>query len=260
MSLEFHDKAAQALLSLGVIILSGRFLGLDRTSSARTVTEHPYVAPEDIKSETCLACHPDKLEGKFIHKAVANGCESCHQTMSEKERESTTIKLLAVGGGLCATCHAAKEEAVTHWPYKNGQCTLCHEPHTSNFPGQARAEALTLCMSCHGASRPDVRISAEAKTVSVLGGRSLDLATYERAPKIGSDHPKRAAAGIPGHSGPRKDPPKPEGQQDCISCHEPHTSRAAHLLKSAARSKPAAGDPRLEGHAGIRTQFIGGTQ
>ena len=69
---------------------------------AQTVTEHPYIEPKDIKSETCLGCHPDKKEGKFVHSAVASGCETCHQATSEKEKEETTVTLVAQGGKLCA--------------------------------------------------------------------------------------------------------------------------------------------------------------
>jgi len=189
---------------------------------AEGTTEHPFIEPSAIKSETCLTCHPDKKEGKFVHSAVAMGCENCHQASSEKGK--TAITLVATGGELCAMCHEAKKDPVLHVPYREGQCLICHEPHTSNFPRQARAETNLLCLSCHGVNQPDVKINQEIKTVSLLGGRTLTLDDYRQAVKIGLDRSGTKGHPIVGHPISGRDPRNKDAALNCLSCHAAHSS------------------------------------
>jgi len=224
------------------VILAGSFLSAEmiinfsRPSPAEQITEHPYIAPDDIKSENCLTCHPDKKEGKAVHTAVGMGCDNCHRAASEKDKQKTSITLIAEGGGLCATCHQASRGTVQHGPYKVGQCLVCHEPHASNFPKQTRAETNTLCLSCHGSSRPDVKVNADAKTVFLLGGRTLDLASYEKAPKVGVGHSKESTPPVSSHPVAGRDPRK-HAELNCLSCHVAHASATDHLLHGATESR-----------------------
>jgi len=96
-------KIVLVAMFLSAVIL----IGFNRRTPAAQTTEHPYIAPDDIKSETCLTCHPDKKEGKFVHTAVGMGCENCHQAASEKEKEKTSITLVATGGAGLLYCFAA---------------------------------------------------------------------------------------------------------------------------------------------------------
>jgi predicted CXXCH cytochrome family protein len=229
-------------------------LTVNRPAVARTLAEHPYIDPNNIKSETCLGCHPDKEEGTFIHTAVGSGCESCHQATSEKEKEKTSVTLLAIGGELCAMCHEVKNEPVVHGPYKAGQCLVCHNPHSSNFPRQTRAATNSLCMSCHATGRPDVKVNADARTLSLLDGRTFDLESYQKAPKIGAEHSDRSAAPTVSHPVTGKDPRKPGAELNCISCHDPHASKAEHLLHKATESRNAAENLGLSCHIDINAQ------
>jgi predicted CXXCH cytochrome family protein len=238
-----------APLLFGVMLFS-----FSRRAPAGQTTEHPFIAPEDIKSETCLTCHPDKKEGKAVHTAVGMGCENCHQATSEKDKEKTAVTLIATGGELCAMCHDASKDPVQHGPYKTGQCMVCHEPHASNFPKQTRAGTNTLCMSCHGASMPDVKVNADAQTVWLLGGRTFDLASYEKAPKIIAEHSYKSAAPTVSHSVTGKNPRKPGAELNCISCHDPHASKAEHLLHKATESRNAAQNLCLDCQADTNEQ------
>ena len=93
--------------------------------------EHPFIEPKDIKSQTCLTCHPEKKEGKFVHSAVRMGCENCHQAISEKNK--TTITLVATGGDLCAKCHETRKDPVLHGPIRtaNALPAMIHIPRNS---------------------------------------------------------------------------------------------------------------------------------
>ncbi len=115
---------------------------------------HPFIEQTDIKSETCLTCHPEKKQGKFVHSAIGMGCESCHRATSEKSK--MTITLLVTGGDLCAMCHEAGKDPIQHGPFKAGQCLVCHDPHTGDFKAQTRAPVNTLCLSCHEQNPPNV--------------------------------------------------------------------------------------------------------
>ena len=218
-------------LSAVILISSSR-----RTPAAQT-TEHPYIASDDIKSETCLTCHPDKKEGKFVHTAVGMGCENCHQAASEKDKEKTTITLIATGGELCAMCHEASKDPVQHGPYKAGQCLVCHDPHSSNFPKQTRAETNILCLSCHGEVRPDVKVNKEIQTVSLLGGQSITFNLYDEAPKIPLDRTGKRGHPLMNHPvsggvGRNKD-----ATVSCLSCHVPHTSKVRKRLVDYPKSE-----------------------
>lgn len=228
--IRLSDKITVLLLPLLAILL----FSLSGTTWAQEMTEHPFIEPHDIRSETCLTCHPDKKEGKFVHSAVTLGCERCHHAASENGR--TTITPVATGGELCATCHKAKNDPVLHGPYKNGQCMTCHDPHTSNFPRQARAEANTLCLSCHGVNQPDVKIDADAQEVSMLGGRIVSFADYRQAPKIGLDRSGTRGHPVTGHPVAGKDPRQEGTTLSCLSCHVPHSSAIPKLLPHDAKS------------------------
>ena len=191
--------------------------------SAEEAVEHPLIIPKDIKPATCLTCHPEKKEGRFVHTAIGVGCESCHHIVSEKNK--TTITLLAEGGGLCAKCHEATNAPVLHGPYKDGQCLVCHDPHSSPFQAQTRAAGNSLCLECHAPRR------AAAETVSLFNFEKISKADFEAIPKIELDRTLRfghpcathpvSEAGDPLHAGER---------MSCLSCHSPHASTLPNLL------------------------------
>lgn len=188
--------------------------------------QHPYIEQREIKSETCLTCHPEKKEGKFLHTALGLGCERCHRVTSENGK--TTITPIATGGALCAMCHAVKKAAVLHGPYRDGQCLTCHEPHASQFRAQVRAPGNSLCLECHLARRPT------NGQVRIFNKRDISGAEFEAIPKIKLDPTQRF-----GHPGPRHtvaerpDPLHPGERMACSSCHEPHASTLPRLIITA---------------------------
>ncbi len=212
-------------------------------SAAEDNLEHPFIEQKEIKSETCLTCHPTKNEGRFVHSAVGLGCQSCHRAVSENNK--TTINFVAVGGGLCAKCHAVKQAQFLHKPYEDGQCLICHNPHASEFKAQVRATVDSLCMSCHGMGRPDVRVNGEAQTVSLLDSRAYDLASFEQAPKVGGRHAQLSLQSRAGRAALAKGPKKADAAPSCLSCHDPHASDEKHLLHKAAESGGATGNSRF---------------
>jgi predicted CXXCH cytochrome family protein len=183
---------------------------LNRESAAQSATEHPYLGLEEPKRETCLSCHPDKVEGKFVHAAGRANCESCHLPVTAGGR--TTMGIKGIGAALCTGCHEETLRLATHPPVSAGECLVCHNPHASAFAGQTRAAIRTLCMSCHGVGSPDVKVDREQQRVSLLGGRTIDLASYESARKVSARHGDEGKSAVAGTT--------------CVACHAPHGGAA----------------------------------
>ena len=237
MSLFLQVKTIKTLLVVAFLVAPTLLLILHRQAVAQTVTEHPYIAPEEIKTETCLGCHPDKKEGKFVHTAVTSGCEGCHQATSEKEKEKTTITLMAQGGELCAMCHETQKDVVIHKPYQLGQCLVCHDAHTGAFKAQLRADVNPMCLACHGENQKDVKVNKEAQTVSLIGAHTVPVAEYDQAPKLELDRSGTRGHPMLGHPVAGKNVKGKEGEISCISCHAHHCSPQAKRLRPVANSQ-----------------------
>ena len=203
-------------------------------------TDHPYLELKDQNSETCLKCHPTKVQGRFVHPAVEMGCDNCHQAASTEDK--TSMSLIETGGTLCAKCHQFNTDRDLHDPYKSGQCLLCHDPHAGAYQAETRASESALCLGCHSLNRPDVRVNTQADTVSLLDGRVYDLKSWEAAPKIAVNHGEEND----GPSAPiavrKSGTANPKGR--CLSCHNPHSSRSQHLLRGSAEPR-GTGKPFL---------------
>ena len=213
------------------ILLSALPTLMIRPVSGQEGAGHPYISPAQVKPQTCLTCHPGKLEGKFVHAAVRLGCDQCHRISSQDQ--TTTITLPKSGGELCAKCHEREQFAMTHEPYGSGECLVCHNPHSSDFPAQTRAPADTLCLSCHGENQPDVKMDSDSKMVLLLGGRTIPGDVYEAAPKVDEEHHPAGAAPSFSHSSPEGHVRGRENPRDCFYCHEAHGGKARYLLRPA---------------------------
>lgn len=196
---------------------------------------HPLIEQKAIKSETCLTCHPEKKQGKFVHSAVSMGCQNCHEAASEKN--STSIALVATGGNLCAKCHEASKDPVQHEPFKAGQCLVCHDPHTSDFKAQTRAPVNTLCFSCHGQNPSYVKVSSETKLATMSGNQAVSLEAYRQAPKLSLDPSGTSGHPVAGHPLTGKDPRSKDGILSCLSCHNPHSSTGPKLMPAGLKSE-----------------------
>ena len=189
--------------------------------------EHPVPLPKDADNAKCAECHEDKTKGKAVHSAIQMGCTTCHEIKTEGE--TTHINLVQPKDQLCFTCHDKSKDEVKHGPYDKGQCVTCHDPHTSDYPKQLRAELnAKFCLECHGA-----RKDAPEK-VAVFKSQELTRDDFNEIPKIylsadlTHDHPvdKHPTAGI-------ANPMKPGEKLTCTSCHATHSAAQEKLLPAA---------------------------
>ena len=184
-----------------------------------TAEEHPVPLQKDAD---CASCHEDKTKGKAVHSAIAMGCTTCHEVKSAGE--STVVNLVSPAEQICFTCHEKSKEQSLHGPYEKGQCVTCHDPHTSDYPKQLRAEGNALCMACHAE-----RAKLEGN-VSLFGNQTMDQAAFEQIEKIAPN--AGVKAGHPFAKHPLADITDPvRGEKiSCLSCHQPHSSPADKLI------------------------------
>ncbi|MBA3013352.1 MAG: hypothetical protein FP815_00150, partial [Desulfobulbaceae bacterium] len=216
----------------------------DQTASKNqqdTLIKQSQSFPEN---PSCLTstCHQTITSGKINHHpAQTSRCLACHQQVNQQHPDTagSDFQLAAQGSDLCAQCHPRLlGKKYTHQPARDGECTRCHNPHTSDSPFLLNISAEnqnTLCQECH-----DQEFSTKKYTHGPVG---LGACTYCHSPHE-SDH-----------KGLLKNDPqslcfechtdiaqgvkeslsihKVVQTEGCVSCHLPHGSDAPSLLKES---------------------------
>ncbi len=100
-------------------------------------------------------CHKRTVKKDILHGPTATDCTSCHESNGKEHplEEEEGFTLYAEGASLCYSCHTELEEEhslkYVHKPVKNGECTECHEVHSSNDSNLVFTQAPDLCFFCH---------------------------------------------------------------------------------------------------------------
>jgi predicted CXXCH cytochrome family protein len=83
---------------------------------------------------------------------AADGCDTCHESVTKPhpQKGKKTFKLTGAQPDLCQSCHEPFKKANVHAPVKEGTCTTCHDPHSSNEPKLLASPVKDLCGACHG--------------------------------------------------------------------------------------------------------------
>lgn len=140
------------------------------------------------------------------------------------------------GGKLCLVCHVAFKEKMQlpfiHTPVRKGDCSVCHNPHTSSHAKLIAADANKICLTCH-----DEIVAGKAKSTHKVAADGNCVKCHDpHASKIrfnlivagnelcGTCH-KAVVDAI--KSNKFKHVPVEQG---CTTCHNPHASRQAQFL------------------------------
>jgi predicted CXXCH cytochrome family protein len=96
-------------------------------------------------------CHPDIGAGEWVHGPVGVGaCTVCHTAI---EGEDHKFAFPAEREELCFACHEDSRDymmkSVLHTPVAEGNCTGCHDPHSTAYRFSLKGEAKALCFNCH---------------------------------------------------------------------------------------------------------------
>lgn len=209
--------------------------------------------PSFSEESPCLMCHSKfKKPAKTVHAALGMGCETCHQAVEGKKHpEKGSMKLTQDVPGLCFGCHdhGKFKGKVIHPPVAEGMCTICHNPHQSEFGKLLISDSPDICYDCHDKTE----FTKKNVHMAVLGGCGSCHATHASENKTlflqptinnlclqchqGIAKGPHALARGKGH--PLKKPKDPvrEGKEfTCSSCHNPHSSDSKRLFRYKADS------------------------
>ncbi len=139
-------------------------------------------------------------------------------------------------GKICLNCHVAFQDKLKspflHTPVKTGDCSGCHNPHSSSHEKLLASDASTICYRCHDAMVPEGARSshkvvvegnctkchdphgADNKNNLLEAGNTLCFGCHE-------DMGKKTAGNKFKHT------PVEKG---CLNCHNPHASTASEKL------------------------------
>lgn len=204
---------------------------------------------------TTSSCHQTMKSGKISHYPTqTDRCPACHQQVNQQHPDTAgpDFQLAAQGSDLCAKCHPRLVgKKYTHPPARDGECTGCHNPHTSDRPFLLNISAESqneLCKECH-----DQDLTAQKFTHGPVG---LGACTYCHAPHesdykgLLKNNPQ--ALCFECHTdiaqGVKESPSvhKVVQTEGCVSCHQPHGSDSPSLLKEGGEKFCFSCHPDIE--------------
>lgn len=180
----------------------------------------------------CLTCHAKILKGKDVHPATQS-CESCHQSLGPHPQQGAKgFKLMQEPPELCALCHQPfGKKPNVHPPVKNGMCTSCHNPHSSNEAKLLLQPVKDLCLTCHGDKAGFKYMHGPASTGDCTTCHSPHesdnkaLTVKKGVDLCATCHPDMQDA-------MKKKDVHPAILSGCTSCHNPHGSPYKKFLSA----------------------------
>jgi len=143
------------------------------------------------------------------------------------------------GGKGCLNCHDNFKDVLkrqfVHTPVKTGQCTGCHDPHTSSHGKLLEDDPSKICLKCHGAVIPE---KARSVHKVVLEGNCVKCHDPHGAANKSNLLKAGNALCFDCHKemGAKLDKVKFKHnpvERGCVTCHDPHASvKSDHLLRS----------------------------
>ncbi len=164
--------------------------------------------PDRPEDSPCYSCHRNKMNSVNLHVPVKKwACFECHEITRGSDRKYAVRQPVSE---VCYDCHGQKvsswkSKKIMHGPTAVGQCTLCHDPHGSDWPAFTRMHPTDMCINCH---------------VDMETGKHVIAGFF------GKGHPTR---GVP-------DPFVPGKEFSCAGCHNPHASDYDNILNFGSES------------------------
>jgi len=209
---------------------------VDNTPGRRRVGLKSGAAAGGDTTALCVSCHQEngeQLKQAHRHAPVAAGrCTACHDPHGSPYR----FQLADEGNRACVRCHEDIGQALSqphvHAPAA-AACSICHDAHAGSHPGQMKAAANLVCLACH-LEKTSAQPAADPRTL--FGRMPADGdRLIAAAPHVALDTSLRAGHPTIGHPvDGRRDPAEPTRTLRCASCHNPHGSAGAKLLRFGA--------------------------
>lgn len=230
--------ATKAAVTFGWLLAAVAFAGAawggapEPAGAAARPASMPAEAHLKIGAQECAECHGE-LAGKANVHPAALDCAQCHEYSETPEAEEGRVRLAGEGAALCFTCHAETQKALetkkfSHMPAQ-GECTLCHDPHSSDNERLLKGRTQELCATCHEET-----------------GERIGAAKFVHAPI--KEH--GCAACHDPHASDAAQMLKAEPEALCMSCHRweespnpKNRTRKRILATSDGRGHPVTGHP-----------------
>ncbi len=167
-------------------------------------------------------------------------------------------------GKLCLECHDEFAETIDykylHTPLKDGECTGCHSPHTSNHGMLLVAESEAVCFECHEEIIPE-----DAKSVHevVAQGQCLKCHAQHASPNEFLLIKPAGELCFECHNEKKAKVSKVKFkhepvEESCVNCHSPHaSSKGEHLLDRKSTTLCAGSGCHTTGEASFKKAHMG---
>lgn len=139
-------------------------------------------------------------------------------------------------GKICLECHVNFQDKFknpfVHTPVKAGECSGCHNPHTSSHGKLLAADVTEICFMCHEAMVPENAISSHKVVVEKRCVQCHDPHAAQNKfnlLKAGNDLCSGCHAQMSDAVKKVKFQHSPV-QKGCVTCHDPHASTKAKFL------------------------------
>lgn len=199
----------------------------------------------------CLDCHKNLKDQFRRHTQVDDrACVNCHQMGSD-------LQTLAGSTGLmenpCFSCHPDRKNMFNqdyiHGPVAGGSCTICHNPHGSEYDHSLNQPVQILCLTCHDdleseQNKPVVHkpfMDGDCEICHDPHSTNNKWMLVKNSEKVCMEcHEPQGT--LDAHQHPYNVKPKrklnidlqltQKGKLECVSCHNPHSTQSQHLLRT----------------------------
>jgi len=202
---------------------------------AEDVSKHTF-ALVGKEPALCEKCHMDKAKKKNVHVPLKDGCTQCHDPHITGNKFMLRGKTVADS---CKQCHKiGLNMQYMHGPAAVGQCTICHDAHSSDHDKLLTMDASRLCFSCHVTTKEQLTkfefVHEPAKN-NCIGchdphGANNPRLVKDEAPKLCYSCHKDIKA-VAENSTHKHNVVSEQG--GCLKCHTPHASTVRFGLKDA---------------------------
>jgi predicted CXXCH cytochrome family protein len=184
---------------------------------------------------TCTFCHAVAGTMTVQHKALDQGCVTCHSPHASNTKfllKTDTIEQL------CATCHNVPLKQFAHEPFAKGQCTICHQPHQAQNAMLLRnGEGSRSCFACHAdteermALATSVHKPAAQNCMNCHSPHATEFPHQLKKPLDQSCFSCHTSTEQKINKASFAHGALKEANQ-CANCHDPHAAQQPELLKA----------------------------
>lgn len=221
-------KTIYLFIALTLVIIAGT-----RNESGAAI-KLKYEIPD-----MCYTCHVDlkkNLNDNSVHFVFQQGmCASCHDPHASDRKALVKGSVKSINP-LCLECHKKLKEKLDqggmHTAVSEGNCTDCHNPHSSVNKRLLVADQKELCWKCHKGTQEKIKnpvkhMPFDQGNCSACHDPHASANEYqlkESANKLckGCHAPRCNVKGVPITD--------TTGKMECIRCHDGHNSQYEGLF------------------------------